>query len=99
VPVYACLSASRLVSPSAPEGDADLELWRGEALRAWDAGVDGIYTFNRFDPESPLFRELGDPALLGTLPRRYEYVTGSPGALRTWVKDGAGYVVPDPRDG
>lgn len=95
VPVYACLSASRLVSPSSPEGEADLPLWRGEALRAWEAGVDGIYTFNRFDPRSPLFFELGDPALLRTLPRRYEFTPGSAGHLRGWVRNGADYVVTD----
>ena len=98
IPVYACLSASRLVSASAPEDEADLPLWRGEALRAWEAGVDGIYTFNRFDPHSSLFLELGDPEVLRALPHRYEFVPGSAGHLRTWVKDGASYVVPDQRE-
>ena len=36
---------------------------RGEALNAWHAGVSGIYTFDRFDPRDPIFREPGsDPA-------------------------------------
>jgi hypothetical protein len=35
----------------------------------WKAGVDGIYTFNRFDPKDPIFRELGDPGLLERLER------------------------------
>jgi len=95
VPVYACLSASRLVSPSRPESKERLELWRGEALRAWDAGVAGIYTFNRFDPTSPLFRELGDPQLLRSLPRDDEFVPGTRSHLRTWVKGGEKYLVTD----
>ena len=80
VPVYACLSASRL-----PENDD--KVWRGEALDAWQAGVDGIYTFNLIDPRHRLFRELGDPALLKTLPVDHRYIMGS----RYWIdflKDG-----------
>lgn len=98
VPVYACLSGSRLVDPGRPEGKEDLELWRGEALRAWDAGVAGIYTFNRFDPESPLFRELGDPKLLETLPRRYVFIPEGRGHLKSWLEGGASYVAPDVRN-
>ncbi len=99
VHAYACLSASRLVDPSNPEDEADLELWRGEALRAWEAGVDGIYTFNRFDPSSPLFRELGDPELLRTLPRTYRFIRGSGGHQRTWLKGGEQYFVDEGESG
>ncbi|MCC6682447.1 MAG: family 10 glycosylhydrolase [Phycisphaeraceae bacterium] len=67
VPYYACLVDSCL-----PYYDMDpeeqLRVWRGEALRAWRGGVDGIYTFNVFRPKNRIFRELGDPALLETLP-------------------------------
>jgi hypothetical protein len=66
VPVYACLTTNRYGS--------DPALWRGDALQAWEAGVDGIYTFNLFDPASPLFRELGDPAILREREHRYEHV-------------------------
>lgn len=79
VPVYACLSASRL--------QAEDKLWRGEALDAWAAGVDGIYTFNLFDPRHPLFRELGDPAVLKGLPAENRYIMGA----KYWInflKDG-----------
>ncbi len=79
VPVYACLSASRL--------KAEDKLWRGEALDAWAAGVDGIYTFNLFDPRHRLFRELGDPAALKGLPAESRYVMGE----KWWInflKDG-----------
>jgi hypothetical protein len=83
VPVYACLSASRL-----PENDE--KVWRGEALDAWQAGADGIYTFNLIDPRHRLFRELGDPALLKTLPADHRYIMGSPYWI-DFLKDGGKY--------
>jgi Glycosyl hydrolase-like 10 len=88
VPVYACLSGSRLGNPSNPEARSDNKEWRDEALRAWDQGVDGIYTFNLFKPADPLFRELGDPELLRTLPRKYKFNRGSKGHQRVWLKGG-----------
>ena len=95
VPAYACLSDSRLGGKYVPEGVDELELWRGEAWRAWMAGVDGIYTFNRFDPRDPIFRELGDPKLLESLPRDYRRVPGQTGLLKRYLKDGEKYVVPE----
>lgn len=96
VPVYAAL-VRRRIEPNAPEpeGPTAIEIWRGEALNAWKAGVNGIYTFNRFDPQDPLFRELGDPALLETLDRVDrtafdEHCTWS--RPDRWVKDGSRYV-------
>ena len=52
-------------------GRASIASLRARALAAWAAGVDGIEMFNHFDPASPLWRELGDPALLRTLPKIY----------------------------
>ena len=72
IPVYACIEQRRML-PGNVSKDAEeksvLELWRGEAYSAWHAGVNGIYTFNRFNPYDPLFSELGDPQLLAGLPR------------------------------
>ncbi|HHV44083.1 MAG TPA: family 10 glycosylhydrolase [Firmicutes bacterium] len=65
VPVYASLSTSRL--------GGYLEVWREEALQAWEAGCSGIATFNVFQPNSPLLRQLGDPGLLRNLPRTTSY--------------------------
>jgi hypothetical protein len=92
-PFYACLSASRLVSPKQPESKGDIEAWRGEALRAWQAGVSGIYTFNRFKPNDPIFRELGDPALLKTLKSTYTFNPGT--AIEAWLKDGKRFLKPE----
>lgn len=94
VPVYAVLSASRLVSSSAPESEGDLKLWRGAALRAWKAGVDGIYTFNRFNPKDPIFRELGDPKLLETKEHSYQFI---PGKINDyWLKNAKRFLKPEP---
>ena len=30
-------------------------------MSAWSAGVDGLYTFNLFDPDHQILREIGDP--------------------------------------
>jgi hypothetical protein len=90
VPVYACLSASRIVSSSQPESKGAIEVWRGEAKRAWDAGVSGIYTFNRFNPNDPIFRELGSLDTLRGLPATYEYNAGR--SMGRWLKGGDGFV-------
>lgn len=93
VPFYACLSASRIVDPKQPEATGRIEAWRGEALRAWEAGVSGIYTFNRFNPKDPIFRELGDPELLRTLPRTYTFNPGQ--AIEAWLKGGKQFLKPE----
>lgn len=71
VPVFACLSDSRLKLPS---GERDplrrtLESMRGRALTAWQEGVSGLYAFNLFDPRCPFWREAGDPDRLSRLNR------------------------------
>ena len=57
--------------PEAQKARASLESYRGRALQAWAAGMEGIYMFNFFDPKSPLWRELGDPQALRKLDRTY----------------------------
>jgi hypothetical protein len=71
VKIYACLPESRVREAGAAKERGSLETLRARALAAWAAGVDGIEMFNHFDPKSPLWRELGDPALLRTLPKTY----------------------------
>lgn len=87
IPVYPCLSGSRLIDPAYPELPAKAELFRGEALDAWEAGASGIYTFNRFNPRDPLFRELGNPELLKNLSHAQTTMTGEDIAAM-WLKDG-----------
>ncbi|WP_414662451.1 hypothetical protein [Horticoccus sp. 23ND18S-11] len=71
VKIYASLPESRVRDEAGKSGRASLASLRARALAAWAAGVDGIEMFNHFDPTSPLWRELGDPALLRTLPKIY----------------------------
>ena len=95
VPVYPCLSASRLGFPALP-GDrfnrrkvVGIDVWRGEAARAWDAGVSGIYIFNCFNPRDAIFRELGDPRILRGLQKTY---VPNVGHIEHWLKDGEQFV-------
>ena len=68
VPVYACLSRSRI-----PD---DLLTFRAEAVWAWQDGVSGIYLFNETDASAALLNELGDPKLLAPLPRAQKLKLG-----------------------
>jgi hypothetical protein len=89
IPVVASFSALSITF--------DPAVWRQEALWAWEAGVDGVATFNFFHPDHPLFRELHDPELLRKLPRKDRYRL-SPlnqkmiGSLTTLLKDGESYL-------
>lgn len=98
VPFYAGLSNSRLDDPAFPGVHQRDDIWRGETWRAWQAGVDGIYTFNLFDPHSPLLHEIGDPSGLEALPRQYCYTQAppsSPGEAGEYVKGGETFMKPE----
>ncbi len=71
VKIYACLAESRVRDAEGAAARNSLEALRARAAAAWAAGVDGIQMFNHFDPHSPLWRELGDPAVLRPLPKVY----------------------------
>ncbi len=102
VPVYASFCSRRItqgaIGPGDASGEQERTQWRGEAMAAWKAGVNGIYVFNRPAPHDPLYRELGDPAVLETLDRidktAYAGEEGSnyldPGF---WVKDGRQFLI------
>ena len=100
VPVYAGFASRRITGGGRPEAASELKIWRGEALAAWRAGVAGIYTFNRFDPNDPIFRELGDPERLATLPRKDQETFVAPIWSRPerWLKDGDRFVRGKPCD-
>ncbi len=95
VPVYACLSGSRVVSPSQPgEGGVDAgALWHAEARQAWDAGISGIYLFIVFNPKSSLFRTLGDPGTLLETTQPHEPITGKRTSMSRWLKGGSRFLV------
>ncbi|MCK5803471.1 MAG: family 10 glycosylhydrolase, partial [Lentisphaeria bacterium] len=88
VPVYASLSETRIRDGAAKKLRASQACYRGRAAVAWGSGVDGIYMFNSFNPKSPLWRQLGDPAGLQGLDKAY--VIGARGVrvINSWMKDG-----------
>jgi hypothetical protein len=71
VKVYPSLDEPRVRDDSARKLRGTLAAYRGRALNVWSAGADGVYLFNFFDPDSLLWRELGDPATLRKLERSY----------------------------
>ncbi len=65
-------------------------------MNAWKAGMDGIYTFNRFDLHDRIFRELGDPELLTTLDRidQTAFINEESWSKpETWLKNGRQFVL------
>ncbi len=68
VPVYACISASLMSGQY-----ASAEAWRGAAMNAWQAGADGIYTFNFFpgQPAERLSQQMGSSETLKGLDKIY----------------------------
>jgi len=95
VPVYAGLSESRQRDKVARKVYASPEGFRGRAMTAWSEGVDGIYLFNSFNPRHPLWRELGDPEGLKTLPKVYFTSARSYSSVNHWWKKGASYMKRD----
>jgi hypothetical protein len=63
IPAYATISASGMRGPE--NRYSTHEAWRGAAANMWQAGVDGIVTFNIFptSPE-PRFTDIGSPETL-----------------------------------
>ena len=76
VPVYIYLCNDRLANKKMEKDDLDLRVWRGQALKAWDAGADGIYVFNWSVPDHSIFRELGDPEILRKREHIYNNIFG-----------------------
>ena len=66
IPVYGGLSWKHVFS--------HVEAVRGAAYRLWDAGVDGLHTFNFLDPSSSYasLSEIGDPEGLAHLDKMYQ---------------------------
>lgn len=71
VRVYPSLDESRVRDPEAKKLRSSTAAYRGRALEAWSAGVDGVYLFNAFDPKDPIWRELGSPSVLAAADQDY----------------------------
>ncbi len=79
VPVYAGLSQTFTTHW---EGVDPLEGWIGAATNAWNAGVDGIHTFNLFNAHSNVLRTIGEPDGLEKMDKVYA-VDNIAGRVRT----------------
>ena len=78
--VYPCISTTRIAGRA---GDCGLDftefqdsIWRAEAMKIWDSGADGIYTFNLFNPNSELFQQIVDIDRLRKMDKVYAYASG-----------------------
>ena len=94
VKVYACLAESRVRDELGNRERNSLPALRARALAAWAAGVDGIEMFNHFDPRSPLWHELGDPATLRARPQLYFASVQGVSSSRNYYPAGAHVAVP-----
>ncbi|NLE36830.1 MAG: family 10 glycosylhydrolase, partial [Pirellulaceae bacterium] len=92
VPVYASLSESRFKDEEAKALRHTEPCYRGRALEAWAAGMDGIYIFNFDDVQSELWNELGDPEKL--LAREHLYTTGytTVYGANSWLANGTRFL-------
>jgi hypothetical protein len=71
VKVYPSFDESRIKDPDSQKLRRAVGAYRGRALNAWQAGADGIYLFNSFNPNSALWRELGSREMLQKLDQDY----------------------------
>jgi hypothetical protein len=71
VPVYPSLDECRIYDKEAKAIRSTLQTYRGRAANAWQAGADGVYLFNFFNPKSTLWNELGDTSKLKALDKIY----------------------------
>lgn len=93
VPVYAGLDQRRWRNEVKGK-EENLARWRGEAYLAWKAGVDGIYTYNLFNPQNELYRQIGDIEILDKLPRIDKIAYIGKGGYNNpdyWVMNGGSY--------
>ncbi len=72
VHVYPGLSDSRIGGGHHKDRlRASDECYRARAATAWQAGADGIYVFNNFNPHRRFWHEIGDPESLNRLDKVY----------------------------
>lgn len=75
VTVLASLDESRVKDEQAQLARSSVESYLGRAAAVRSAGLSGVVTFNLFDPDSPVFQQLGDPILWPDSPKDF-YASG-----------------------
>jgi hypothetical protein len=89
VKVSPCLTDTRVADETRFKR-MSLESYRARAVNAWAAGADGLQLFNNFNPNSPVWRELGDAKALKFRDKLY-FVTFTDGTANRWLADGERY--------
>ncbi len=84
--VYAGLSESRIRDR---KGRNALAVYRARATNALQAGVDGIYMFNYFNPNRPLWHEVGSVDTMRGKTKHFYATYRGPRRARHWL-DGGG---------
>jgi Glycosyl hydrolase-like 10 len=92
VPVYPCLSETRLRDAEAKKARASLECYRARASEVWNAGADGVYMFNFFHPNAAHWKELGSPETLKPLDKVFTTGARGIGNLDFWYEGGEKFV-------
>lgn len=93
VKVYADLSESRIKNELISGLDRDQDaVYRARAAAAWEAGVDGIYSFNEFNMKRQYLREIGVPEILKNANNLY-FVTYRNLNPNAYLKDGKNHLV------
>lgn len=69
--IYPSLDESRIKDKLGATLRGADSAYRARAANVWASGADGVYLFNLFDPHRPIWRELGDPAVLQTKDQDY----------------------------
>lgn len=87
VKVYAGLSESRVKNESPHLIRFQNAVYRARAAAAWQAGVDGIYSFNEYNTRSRYLREIGEPEKLDKTNNLY-FVTYRNGNENAYLKNG-----------
>jgi hypothetical protein len=87
VPVYPSLSESRVRAKTPVYSRTSQQTYRARAAEVWQAGADGIYLFNFFNPKAPMLSEIGDPKALATMDKTY-FVTVRNYRPSMYLKDG-----------
>ena len=91
VVVYPCISATRIHGRAIYAVDptpGEMLSWRGEALNIWNAGADGVCTFNGGPIHAPLWKEIGDGEALQELDRVYASTGGPWQHIDRWHGEG-----------
>ena len=92
VPIYACLSESRVRSDDKRFFRDDEASYAARSIAAWDAGVDGIHIFNVYKPKSPFLKSCGSPDTLASVDKVF-FQTTQYGGYRpsSYLKEGEDY--------